>query len=214
MVIAIDGPSGVGKSTVARAVADAVGLPYLDTGSYYRMTTLITLRAGADPGDGDAVLRALEDASIDFVDGRLVLEGEDVSADLRGDEVTAAVSAASAHRHVREVIVDMQRRWVTRHGGSAVVEGRDIGTVVFPDAPVKIFLTADPETRARRRARDPESSGRSVEEIARRMSERDAADQGRSTSPLRPAADAVIIDTTEMTIAEVVGRVLGVVGRV
>jgi cytidylate kinase len=212
VVIAIDGPSGVGKSTVARAVADALGLPYLDTGAYYRMGTLVTLRAGGDPASADDVLRALADADVDFVDGRLVLDGADVNADLRGDAVTAAVSAASAHRPVRRVIVDMQRDWVERHGGVAVVEGRDIGTVVFPDAAVKVFLTAAPETRARRRAQDTESSGRAIEEIAAEMMARDAADSTREASPLRPADDAVVIDTTELSVPDVVRKVLDLVG--
>lgn len=214
MVIAIDGPSGVGKSTVARAVADALGLPYLDTGAYYRMGTLVTLRAGGDPANADQVLSALAGADVDFVDGRLLLDGTDVNADLRGDAVTAAVSAASAHRRVRRVIVDMQRAWVERHGGVAVVEGRDIGTVVFPDAGVKVFLSAEAETRARRRAQDAESSGRPIEEIAAEMMARDAADSTREASPLRPATDAVVIDTTDLSVSDVVGRVLDLVGEV
>lgn len=212
MVIAIDGPSGVGKSTVARAVADALGLPYLDTGAYYRMGTLVTLRAGGDPANADHVLSALADADVDFVDGRLLLDGTDANADLRGDAVTTAVSAASAHRRVRRVIVDMQRDWVERHGGVAVVEGRDIGTVVFPDAAVKVFLSAQAETRARRRAQDAESSGRPIEEIAAEMMARDAADSTREASPLRPAADAVVIDTTDLSVSDVVARVLDLVG--
>jgi CMP/dCMP kinase len=144
VVVAIDGPSGVGKTTVSRAVASALGLPYLDTGAYYRMATLVTLRDGADPDSDDAVLGAIADTDIDFIDGRLLLDGQDVTIALRGEDVTAAVSVVAAHRRVREVIVDLQRSWVARNGGSAVVEGRDIGTVVFPDAAVKVFLTADP----------------------------------------------------------------------
>lgn len=214
MVIAIDGPSGVGKSTVARAVADALGLAYLDTGAYYRMATLVTLRAGLDPGRPEEVLRALEAVDIDFVDGRLLLDGADLSAELRGPEVTSAVSAVAAHASVREEVVAMQRAWVAAKGGDAVVEGRDIGTVVFPDARVKAFLTADPETRARRRAGDAEAAGKPIEALVAEMTARDAADASRQASPLRPADDAVVIDTSKMEAAEVVRRVLDLVGAV
>jgi CMP/dCMP kinase len=214
VVVAIDGPSGVGKTTVSRAVASALGLPYLDTGAYYRMATLVTLRDGADPNSDDAVLAAIADTDIDFMDGRLLLDGQDVTIALRGEDVTAAVSVVAAHRRVREVIVDLQRSWVARNGGSAVVEGRDIGTVVFPDAAVKVFLTADPETRARRRAGDEEASGRDLDDIAAGLRARDAADSNREASPLRPADDAVTIDTTDLTVAEVVGRILNLVGEV
>jgi CMP/dCMP kinase len=212
VVVAIDGPGGVGKSTVARAVADALGLPYLDTGSYYRMATLVTLRAGADPESQDDVLRALRGVDIDFVDGSLLLESEDVTSELRSEEVTGAVSAVSAHPDVRARIVQLQRDWVADHSGSAVVEGRDIGTAVFPDAPVKVFLTADAATRARRRAGDAEASGRDLAEIAADLRARDEADSTRAASPLRPADDAVAIDTTDMSVAEVVKAVLDLVG--
>lgn len=214
MVVAIDGPSGVGKTTVSRAVASALGLPYLDTGAYYRMATLVALRRGADPTSADAVLAAIADTDIDFIEGRLLLAGEDVTTALRGEDVTTAVSVVAAHRRVREVIVDLQRSWVAHNGGSAVVEGRDIGTVVFPDAEVKVFLTAHPATRAHRRAGDEEVSGRDLEDIAAGLRARDAADSNREASPLRPADDAVTIDTTDLTVAEVVGRILDLVGAV
>jgi cytidylate kinase len=214
VVVAIDGPSGVGKSTVSRAVAAALGVPYLDTGAYYRMATLVTLRSGRDPADPDAVLESLRAVEVDFADGRLLLDGHDVSADLRGAEITAVVSLVSAHPEVRVAVVDLQRAWVARHGGDAVVEGRDIGTVVFPDAPVKVFLTADPGIRARRRAADPEAAGHTVEGILEQIERRDEADSSRVTSPLKPADDAVTIDTTQLTVAQVVGQVLDLVGRV
>lgn len=214
MVVAIDGPSGVGKSTVARAVAAALGVPHLDTGAYYRMATLVALRAGADPGDEAAVLAALTGAAIDSSAGVLVLDGVDVSEALRSPEVTAAVSAASAHPRVRAAIVAMQRSWVADHGGDAVVEGRDIGTVVFPDAPVKVYLTADLETRARRRASDAEASGADLAELMEQIAARDHLDSTRSASPLRPADDATIIDTSRLGVAEVVGRILDLVGAV
>lgn len=213
MVVAIDGPSGVGKSTVSRAVAAALGVPYLDTGAYYRLATLVTLRSGGDPADPAAVLDALDGIEIDFAGGRLRLDGCDVSADLRSPEVTAAVSVVAAHATVRRAVVELQREWVARHGGDAVVEGRDIGTVVFPDAPVKIFLTADAEVRARRRAADPEGEGHTVEGILEQIARRDEADSSRDASPLRAADDAVTIDTSELSIADVVRQILDLAAR-
>ena len=214
MVVAIDGPSGVGKSTVARAVASALGVPYLDTGSYYRAVTHVALRAGISPEDEPGILQAIGEAEFEVVDGALTLDGADISAEIRGPEVTAAVSTVAAHPDVRHAVVAMQRAWADEQGGDAVVEGRDIGTVVFPDAPVKVFLTADAETRARRRAGDPEAEGATLQELVADMRRRDAADSSRAASPLRPADDAVEIDTTDLSIAEVVRRVLDLVGRV
>ena len=213
-VVAIDGPSGVGKSTVARAVAVALGIPHLDTGAYYRAATLLALRAAVDPGDEAGIVAALAAGDIDYEQtGEVMVDGADVGTELRGPEVTAAVSAVSAHAGVRRAIVAMQRAWVERRAGSAVVEGRDIGTVVFPEAAVKVYLTATPEVRAARRAADPEAAGFTLEELVAQMRERDALDSSREVSPLRPAADAVVIDTSELTVADVVGRVLDLVGR-
>ncbi|MEX2322563.1 MAG: (d)CMP kinase [Acidimicrobiia bacterium] len=214
VVVAIDGPSGVGKTTVSRAVADALGVPHLDTGSYYRVATLATLRASGDPAAEADVLDALDDRSIDFVDGRLHLDGSDASGLLRTNEVTAAVSAVASHAGVRRLLVEHQRSWVAERGGSAVVEGRDIGTVVFPDTPIKVFLTADPAVRARRRAADEEASGRDVAEIETALMARDTADSTREVAPLQPAADAVVIDTSELSVADVVRRILDLVGAV
>ncbi len=214
MVVAIDGPSGVGKSTVSRAVAEARGMHHLDTGSTYRAGTLAVLRAGVDPDDSAAVIAAVAGSEISYVDGSVCLDGEDVAAASRSEEVTAAVSAVSAIAEVREHIVAVQRGWVVERGGNAVVEGRDIGTVVFPDAPVKIFLTARTEVRAERRAGDAAASGHDVGAIAEALSERDRKDSTRETSPLRPADDAVIIDTSDLGIDEVVAAVLAVVDRV
>jgi len=208
VVVAIDGPGGVGKSTVARRVAGRLGLPYLDTGATYRAATLRTLRAGADPGDEDAVLAALEGIEIDFEDGVVRLDGEDVTAAVRAPAVTAAVSAVSAHRRVRQRIVARQRRWVETRGGNAVVEGRDIGTVVFPGAAVKVFLTARPEVRAARRARDPVTGRRDPARVAAELAARDRADSTRPVSPLRAASDAVVIDTSDLDIDEVVDRIV------
>jgi len=214
VVVAIDGPSGVGKSTVARAVAGALGVPYLDTGSYYRAATYVALRVGADPEDEQAILEALEIAELTVVDGVLWLDGSDVGESLRGPAVTAAVSIVAAHPAVRRHVVDLQRNWVADQGGAAVVEGRDIGTVVFPEAAVKVFLIADAATRAERRSADLEASGTSVDQLRQEMDQRDAADSTRATSPLRAADDAETIDTSHMTIAQVVGKILDLVGIV
>lgn len=210
MVIAIDGPGGVGKSTVSRTVAARLGVPHLDTGSTYRAATLAVLRADVDVSDQDAILRVLAEHEIGYEDG-VLLDGESVTIETRSDAVTEAVSAVSAHPAVRSGIVDIQRRWVADHGGRAVVEGRDIGTVVFPHATVKVFLTARPEVRAARRAGDDESGTASVQEIAAALAARDRADASRTTSPMRPADDAVTIDTSDHTIAEVVAAVLALV---
>jgi cytidylate kinase len=211
VVIAIDGPGGVGKSTVARAIAATLDLPHLDTGATYRAAALAVLRRGGDPFDGDAAVDAIDDTSLDFRNGSVFLDGEDVTAEIRSAAATAGSSAVAAHPAVRQRIVELQRRWVDDHGGSAVVEGRDIGTVVFPDAPVKIYLTASPEVRAARRAGDEESGGRSVEEIAAELRARDHADSTRATSPLRPADDAIIINTDDLSEEQVIDAALRLV---
>ena len=215
VVVAIDGPSGAGKSTVARAVAAALGVPHLDTGAYYRMATLISLQAGVDPGDAAGTLRALQGIEIDFTPrGNPTLGGVDVAERLRAPDVTATVSVVSAHPEVRAAVVEMQRHWVDQHGGNAVVEGRDIGTVVFPAAEVKVFLTADVVVRARRRAGDAEAAGTEVELLIDQMTRRDHLDSSRAASPLRPADDAVVIDTSGLDVADVVARILDLVGSV
>lgn len=207
-VVAIDGPSGAGKSTVARGVADALGLAVLDTGAMYRAVTFAVLDAGIDLTDEDActsVARAIELA----VDDRVCIGDRDVTVEIRGPEVTAAVSTVSAHPAVRQVLVERQRTWVTVHGGG-VVEGRDIGTVVFPDTPVKVFLTASDDERARRRQRDEAGAARDVdlEDVRESLSVRDRLDSTRSTSPLAQAADALVLDTTTMTADEAIDAVV------
>ena len=211
MVIAIDGPGGVGKSTVARAVAAQLGLAYLDTGATYRAATLAVLEAGVAPDDGRAAAEIVDGVELGYSHGTIYLDDRDVATAVRSAEVTANSSTVSAHPAVRERIVAFQRLWVAVHGNHAVVEGRDIGTVVFPDAPAKIFLTADPEIRAARRAGDPEADGRAVATIAQELNARDRADSTRAASPLEPADDAVVVDTGELTIDEVVASVLAVV---
>lgn len=215
MVVAIDGPSGVGKTTVARAVAAALGIANLDTGAYYRVATLACLEAGKDPGDPAGILSALKGRSIDFdADDRVLLDGVDVSERLRAPDVTAAVSEVSAHPEVRAALVDLQRTWVRSHSDNAVVVGRDIGTVVFPDARVKVFLIADVSVRARRRAGDIDADGVDLDELSDQIARRDFLDSSRAISPLRAADDAVIIDTSEISAPEVVRRILDLVGQV
>ena len=211
MVIAIDGPSGVGKSTVSRAVADALDLAYLDTGATYRAATLAVLDADVDFTDEQAVLDVITSHTIDYGALGVLLDGVPVTSQIRGEEVTSNVSAVSAHARVRAKIVMIQQEWVATHGGEAVVEGRDIGTVVFPDTPHKIFLTARPEVRAARRAGDDETAGATIETVAAAMRDRDHADSSRTASPLRPAEDATIIDTSDLGIDEVVDTIVNVV---
>jgi cytidylate kinase len=213
VVVAIDGPGGVGKSTVGRAVASALGIPYLDTGGFYRAVTLAAIRAGTPLDDHPALLQIAADASLDFDDGRMLLDGADVSADIRKPAVTAVVSLVAAIPEVRSVVVGRQQEWVARRGGCAVVEGRDIGTVVFPDAQVKVFLTAETGERARRRARDAEAAGRSQETIAAELASRDHRDSTREVSPLRAAPDATIIDTSQLQAGEVIDTILRLVAK-
>jgi cytidylate kinase len=210
-VIAIDGPAGSGKSTVASNLGAALGLHVLDTGAMYRAVTLAALEGGADLADGDAVSAIARAADIELDGQNQLLDGRQVFWELRTPEVTAAVSQVSAHPQVRAVLVARQRAWVADHGGG-VVEGRDIGTVVFPDAPLKVFLTASEEERARRRQRDEEGQLRPVEldEAKGQLSRRDTADAtlGRATRPEDAATDAVVMDTTAMGLGEVIEDLL------
>jgi cytidylate kinase len=208
-VIAIDGPSGSGKSTVARRVASELVLPVLDTGAMYRAITLAVLDAGIPLDDGPTSAALARNAEITVENGRTTLDGRDVSAEIRGPTVTGAVSTVSAHPEVRAILVDRQRAWVDRHGGG-VVEGRDIGTVVFPDATVKVYLVASDDERARRRQRDEAAAARSVavDEVKAALDRRDAIDSGRAVSPLRAADDAAVIDTTNLDVDAIVGDIV------
>jgi cytidylate kinase len=212
IVVAIDGPSGSGKSTVARGVAGALGLPVLDTGAMYRAVTLAALEAEVPLDDAEACAAVARQCVVTLEDGVTLLDGRDVSAEIRGPVVTAAVSVVSAHPPVREILVARQRAWVAQHGGG-VLEGRDIGTVVFPAATVKVYLVAAEDERARRRQRDELAAARSVavEDVRATLDRRDAIDSGRTASPLRPADDAIVIDTTHLdvdtVVADVVARV-------
>ncbi len=210
-VVAIDGPAGSGKSTVARGVAAALGLPTLDTGAMYRATALAALDAGVDLADADAVATVARAADITVERGVTTLAGRDVSAQIRGPRVTAAVSQVSGHPPVRAVLVERQRSWVQQHGGG-VVEGRDIGTVVLADAPLKVFITARDEVRAARRQRDEAAAERAVEVDAVRdaLDRRDRADGtlGRATRPEDAAPDAVVVDTSDVTADEVIAELV------
>ncbi|MDC9018242.1 (d)CMP kinase [Mycobacterium marinum] len=211
LVVAIDGPAGTGKSSVSRGLARGLGSRFLDTGAMYRMVTLAVLRAGIDPADEQAVADCAASAQLsvgyDPDASRFFLSGEDVSAEIRGDDVTRAVSAVSAVSSVRQRLVNLQRA-MAEGTGSIVVEGRDIGTVVFPDARVKIFLTASAETRARRRYDQNVACGLAdnYEAVLADVRRRDHLDSTRAVSPLRAAADAIVVDTSEMTEAEVIAH--------
>ncbi|HEX8135577.1 MAG TPA: (d)CMP kinase [Actinomycetes bacterium] len=211
VVVAIDGPAGSGKSTVARRVAELAGLRYLDTGATYRALTLALLRRGVPPEDPRAVADAAKsvDLTLELAPGdtgaaRVLLDGVPVGPELRSSQVNAAVSAVSAVPAVRELLVAGQRSLAGL--GRMVVEGRDIGTVVWPGADVKVFLTASDSERARRRGSD-RGGGESAEALARR----DRLDSGRAASPTRPADDALVIDSTDRTVDEVVEEILRLV---
>ncbi len=203
MVIAIDGPAGAGKSTVARGVADALGFTYLDSGAMYRTVALATSRAGIDPTDSEAVGELARGLDIALDGARVLLAGEDVSAAIRTPEISAAASLISVHPPVREAMVARQRALI--ESADYVAEGRDIGTVVSPDSPLKVFLSASDEERARRRA---EQTGEPVGEVLAAQAERDRRDRDREHGALRAADDAVEVDTTARGVDEVVATVV------
>ena len=219
VLLAIDGPSGTGKSTVSRRIAQYAGARYLDTGAMYRVATLHVLKAGIDPADpaaSEAIIEATSQLPLqvneDPQSTEVLLDGEDVSADIRGPEVTAHVSAVAAIPEVRTNLVQLQRD-LAAAAGRCVVEGRDIGTVVLPDAPVKVYMTASAEVRAQRRFDQDTAAGREVsyEAVLADVQRRDEADSTRETSPLRPAEDATILDTGEMSIEEVIEAIAGLI---
>ncbi|SKG74091.1 cytidylate kinase [Mycobacteroides abscessus subsp. bolletii] len=211
LVIAIDGPAGTGKSSVSRGLARALGARYLDTGAMYRIVTLAVVRAGVDLTDTPAIELAAADVPLsvgyDPDEDKAYLDAEDVSREIRGDEVTRAVSAVSAVPAVRARLVGLQRE-LASGPGSVVVEGRDIGTVVLPDADLKIFLTASAEERARRRNEQNIAAGRDDEydSVLADVMRRDHLDSTRAVSPLRAADDAVIVDTSDMNESEVIAH--------
>ena len=205
-VIAIDGPAGSGKSTVARALAERLGLPYLDTGAMYRGVAFAALRRGIDPDDVETVGRLAQDVELRVDEGIVMVDGVDASIEIRGPEVTRAVSTVAANPEVRAELVRRQREWVVvREGG--VVEGRDIGTVVFPEATRKADLHARSDVRAGRRHK--EVADMAYEEVAADMARRDTVDTEREVDPLRVADDAVVVDTSDLSVDAIVDLLVG-----
>ena len=204
VIIAIDGPAGAGKSTVARRVATELGIEYLDTGAMYRAVTFGVLSREIDPSDADSVIAVCRRLELNISADRVVVDGVDATTAIRGPEVTYAVSAVAATPEVRKFLVELQRAWI-RDRGSGVVEGRDITTVVLPDADLKLFVTASPRVRAERRVAE---SGGDVDAVEAAIAERDRRDETREASPLSIASEAVVIDTSEMSIDVVVADVL------
>lgn len=214
-VIAIDGPAGSGKSSVAQALAARLGLEYLDTGAMYRAVTFAVLRAGGDPADGGFAAAVARTIDVRLEDGRVLVDGVDATVEIRGPSVDRAVSVVAANADVRAEMVARQRDWARRRDGG-VVEGRDIGTVVFPKADLKVYLSADPDVRALRRARQSGVVGAgadagTVESVAAELARRDTIDSTRRAGPLSVASDAVVIDTSRQSFDETVDQILGLV---
>ena len=212
MIIAIDGPSGAGKGTVARALAARLGYRHVDTGAMYRAVAWKATQEGIDLSDEAAVAALGERATFDVEAGRISIDGHDVRAAIRTPEIDKAAASVARHPSVRRVLVARQREFGA--GGGVVMEGRDIGTVVFPHADVKIYLDASPEERARRRAADPahtSSKTSQLSEVATALAERDKSDSTRAVSPLAIAPDATVVDTTGVSVEDVIERVLSVI---
>lgn len=205
-IVAIDGPAGSGKSTISKAVAAELGLELLDTGAMYRAVTLLVLEAGLDPGDGEAAAELARQMSLELGD-EVVLNGRVVTDEIRSPRVDAAVSLVAADPGVRAELVRRQRAWGADHGGG-VVEGRDIGSVVFPDADLKVYLTADAAERARRRVDQRQQAAAELAHTAAALERRDSLDSNRAMSPLEVAEGAIVVDSTHMTVAQVVKEVL------
>lgn len=216
LILAVDGPSGTGKSTTCRALAKQLDAKYIDTGAMYRVATLAVMRHGVDPADKEAVISATANLPLEVSDDpdstQVLFDGADVSRIIREDEVTQNVSAVSAIPEVRENLVALQRTLAQR-AHRAIVEGRDIGTVVLADAPAKAFMTASAEVRAQRRHDQNEKAGiaSDFESVLADVQRRDAADSSRATSPLRPADDATVVDTSDMSPEDVVQALINVV---
>jgi cytidylate kinase len=204
-VIAIDGPAGAGKSTIARALAARLGLEYLDTGAMYRAITFAALRRGLDLDDETAVAQLARTVSMEVGEHGVLVDGVDATVEVRTPEVTRAVSRVAANADVRSELVARQRRWGIERGGG-VIEGRDIGSVVFPDAVLKLYLTASPRVRAQRRVGE---TGGDIDEIEAAIAARDTYDSTRAASPLMQADGSTELDTTGLSIAEVLERIEG-----
>jgi cytidylate kinase len=209
MIIAIDGPSGAGKSTLGKMLAEKLNLLYLDTGAMYRAVGLAVLEAAVNTEDEDAIIEFAQEASIELVGEpenlQIFLNGRDVSQEIRTPEVGQMASIVSTVSEVRKILVEHQRQLEKNSSNGCVLDGRDIGTIVFPNADIKFFLTAKPEARARRRFEEDLAKGRATtyEQTLREINERDARDVSREDSPLTIAEDAVVIDTSEMDLTEV-----------
>ena len=206
MIITIDGPAGSGKSSAAKELARRLGFEFLDTGAMYRAVTLAALRGGVDVSDPQAVQRLLDELRLEMSPGRVLLNGEDVSQKIRAGTVTAASGAVADSPLVRRCLVEWQRQIAA--GRNMVCEGRDQGTVVFPQAECKFFLVAQPEERARRRQRDMAARGETIawDEVLNAQELRDARDRERDLAPMIPASDAIILDSTQLTMDQVVER--------
>jgi cytidylate kinase len=206
MIVTLDGPAGAGKSSAAKALAERLSLEYLDTGAMYRAVTLAVLRAGIDSRDQQALARLLAEMRLEMPPGRVLLNGEDVTNEIRSAKVTHASGRVADSPSVRRHLVALQRAWAA--GRNIVCEGRDQGTVVFPDAICKFFLVADPHERARRRQQEMSARGEefSWDEVLRAQEERDSRDAARNLAPMVPAADAIILDTTHLSLDQVVDR--------
>jgi cytidylate kinase len=205
LVVAIDGPAGAGKSTIARALAGALQLEYLDTGAMYRAVTFEVIRLGLDATDGASVARVARDIRLEQTSDSVRVNGVDATRAIRTAEIDAAVSHIASNSEVRDEMRTRQRRWIAEHGGG-VVEGRDIGSVVFPEATLKVYLVASARVRAERRVAQ---HGGDVSEIVRTIVERDERDSNRDDSPLRRMPDAVIVDTSDRTVTQVIAEIVG-----
>lgn len=208
-VIAIDGPAGAGKSTIARALAARLGLEYLDTGAMYRAVTFAAVRRGIPLDDTDLVGALAREVSMEVGEHGVLVDGVDATTEIRSREITSKVSMVAANSQVRTELVERQREWARRRRGG-VIEGRDIGSVVFPDAALKLYLTASPRVRAERRVAE---AGGDVDEIEVAIAARDAYDSGRADSPLAEAEGAVVVDTTGLDIEEVLETIEGLLAR-
>jgi CMP/dCMP kinase len=212
-IVAIDGPAGSGKSTIAKIIAKDFGFTYLDTGAMYRMVTLYILQKGISANDREKIVESLDEITLDIQENRFYLNGKDVSEEIRTPEVTSSVSPVSAIKEVREKLVDLQRE--ISLGKKVILDGRDIGTVVFPTAELKIFLVASAEERAKRRLKEFSEKGIEInyEEVLQGIVERDYIDSTREESPLKKAEDAIELDTSSLNIEEVVEKISALVEK-
>ncbi len=218
MIIAIDGPAGSGKSTVAKELSKKLGFTYIDTGAMYRAVAYKVKQEGVNPENPEEVIRVLKEIEIKLLPSdsgtKVILNGEDISDKIRTEEIGKIASKIARHSKVRKILVQKQRE-MGEKAGNAVIEGRDTGTVIFPDADIKIFMTASPEIRAKRRWKELRSRGIKIEfdQILKEVKERDYLDQTREDSPLKPAEDAVVIDTSDKSIDQVINQILELIKK-